>query len=269
MDETTRRGSALESIPADVRRVRIAELLDERDFLRVTDIAQHFGISEVTARSDLAALADRGRVRRVRGGAMSGPPSPEQRFELESGRFAAEKARIARAAAAHVSDGETVLLDVGTTTGGIARALLARADLHELVVITNALNVAWELEAAIPRFTVVVTGGTLRPLQHSLVEPLGATLLEGLHGHTLFLGCTGVDPVGGITNVNLPEAGMKRRMMSAAARTIAVADGSKVGRITLARVCDLEDVDALITDTTADPRVLDAIRERGVEVEVV
>jgi DeoR family transcriptional regulator of aga operon len=244
-------------------------MVEERDFLRVTDLASHFGTSEVTIRSDLDTLATEGRVRRVRGGAMSAAPAPERRFEEVRTKQAAEKRLIGHAAASRVADGETVLLDVGTTTTEVARSLLARTELRDVVVVTNSLTIAWELEASIPRFSVVMTGGTLRPLQHSLVEPLGGAILEQLHAHTLFLGCTGVDPERGITNVNLPETEMKRRMVDAAARTIVVADGSKIGRVTLARVCPVDDIDALITDRTADPSILAALRERGVEVEVV
>ncbi|HEX5826659.1 MAG TPA: DeoR/GlpR family DNA-binding transcription regulator [Candidatus Limnocylindrales bacterium] len=257
------------AVPADLRRSRIARMIEERDYVRVADLATHFHTSEVTIRSDLDVLATEGRLRRVRGGAMAANPAPERRFEEVRAEQAAEKGRIGAAAARRVADGETVLLDVGTTTTEVARALLARQELQDVVVVTNSLTIAWELEAAIPRFTVVMTGGTLRPLQHSLVEPLGGAILEQLHGHTLFLGCTGVDPDRGVTNVNLPEAAMKRRMVEAAGRTIVVADGSKIGRVTLARVCGIESVDALITDQAADPVVLAALRERGVEVEIV
>jgi DeoR family transcriptional regulator of aga operon len=255
-------------MPVDVRRSRITRMIKERDFVRVADLASYFHTSEVTIRTDLDALATAGRLRRVRGGAMGTSPGPELRFEEGRAQRAAEKARIGRAAAARVADGETILLDVGTTTTEVARALLARPELRDIVVVTNSLTIAWELEAAIPRFMVVVTGGTLRPLQHSLVEPMGGAVLEQLHAHTLFLGCNGVDPDRGVTNVNLPEAAMKRRMMESAGRTIVVADGSKVGAVTLARVCGIEEIDTLITDDGADPAIVASLRERGVEVEV-
>src|SRR5260370_7775011 len=116
-----------------------------------------------------------------------------------------EKDMIGRAAASLVSNGETVILDVGTTTTAVARVLTKRDDLYDVVVFTNALNIAIELESAIPRFTVVVTGGTLRPMQHSLVDPLGELMLERINAHTVFLGCNGIDPIGGITNFTLPE----------------------------------------------------------------
>ena len=92
-----------------------------------------------------------------------------------------------------MADGDTVLLDVGTTTTAIARALVARADLRDVTVVTNGLTVALVLERAWPRISVVVTGGTLRPLQHSLVNPLGTVLLDGLNASIAFIGCNGVD----------------------------------------------------------------------------
>jgi hypothetical protein len=108
-----------------------------------------------------------------------------------------------------------VILDVGTTTTAIARALMASDELTNVCVFTNAINIALELEPAIPRFTVVVLGGTLRPLQHSLVDPLSGLVLEQVNVGIVFLGCNGIDPEAGITNLNLPEAGIKQRMLAA------------------------------------------------------
>jgi DeoR family transcriptional regulator of aga operon len=99
-----------------------------------------------------------------------------------------EKALIGRAAASLLNPGETVILDVGTTTTAVARALMEREDLHDIVIFTNGLNIALELEPAIPRFTVIVIGGTLRPMQHSLVDPLAGPMLERINAHTVFLG---------------------------------------------------------------------------------
>jgi DeoR family transcriptional regulator, aga operon transcriptional repressor len=113
-----------------------------------------------------------------------------------------------------------------------------------------------------------VTGGTLRPLQHSLVNPLGTTLLERLHAAVAFVGCNGVDPEVGITNVNLPEAEVKRAMLLAARRRVIVADGSKIGQVELAKVCDIEEVSLLITDPTADPEVVAEIAAAGCQVEL-
>lgn len=266
-------GNGDETMPARVRRERIREMLREADFVQVTELSKRLGVSEVTVRSDLDALADRGHIRRVRGGAMPRltPPVAERPFEQVAGEYAAEKQAIGEAAAQLVHDGETIILDVGTTTTAVARALVARTDLRNVTVFTNSLTTALELESAVPRLMVVVTGGTLRPLQHSLVDPLGALVLElvNVDVGTLFVGCNGIHPGRGITNMSLPEAEVKRRMLRAARRRIVVADGSKIGQVTLAQLCDVGDIDLLITGPSADPEVVNDLRQLGLEVMVV
>jgi len=271
--ETQLRVSTIETesaIPADVRRDRMLVVVRERDYVKVADLADQFAISEVTVRSDLEALAARGDVRRIRGGAIAtNMPRRERPFEESESAFAAEKIAIGRAAAGLVRDGDTVILDVGTTTAAVARALAARADLRDVVVFTNSLTIAMQLEAVIPRFSVVVTGGTLRPLQHSLVDPLADGVLDRIRADMLFIGCNGVDAAAGVTNINLPEAEMKRRMMASARRRIVVADGSKVGHVELARLCAVTEIDLLMTGPSADAAALAALTERGMRIEVV
>jgi DeoR family transcriptional regulator of aga operon len=254
-------------MPAEMRREQMLAFVNSRDFVRVSDLSARFGVSEVTVRGDLDTLADRGQLRRIRGGAMPRPmPQPERSFEEMQAARVDEKARIGELAASLVSQGETVILDVGTTTTAVARALANRLDLYDVVIFTNSLNIAIELESAIPRFTVVVTGGTLRPMQHSLVDPMGGLMLERINARTVFLGCNGIDPNGGITNINLPEAEIKRRMLQAARQRVIVADGSKVGRVELAYLCGVDEIDLLITDSSADPAVLNALREKELHI---
>ena len=255
--------------PPEVRRNRMLAAVEEREFVRVTDLSTMFGISEVTVRSDLEALQRAGLLRRVHGGAVVTPPQPERPFEQSLGAQADEKRRIAEAAAGLVATGETIILDVGSTTAAFARALVARMDLSEVVCFTNGLKIALELEPAIPRFTVVLTGGTLRPLQHSLVDPLARAMLEDIHADTVFLGCNGVQLEAGVTNINLPEAEIKRRMVDAARRRIVLATGDKVGEASLAPLCSIDDVTVLITDASADPAIVTQLREAGLEVLVV
>ncbi|MER7500291.1 DeoR/GlpR family DNA-binding transcription regulator [Nonomuraea pusilla] len=260
-----------ESMPTEVRRERMLGLLMEQEFARVAELAEAFGVSTVTVRADLDALVEQGKVRRVRGGAVAAGPQPrtEPSFELSLGTAAVEKALIARAAARLVSSGESVLLGAGTTTAAVARELVARAELTEVTVFTNGLRTALELEPALPRFAVVVTGGSLRRQQHSLVDPLATRFLEGIRAGTVFLGCGGVHPEAGITNVNLPDAEIKQRMLRAATRRVVVADSSKLGVVEMAPICALSEVDLLITGESADPGVVAALRERGLRVEVV
>jgi DeoR family transcriptional regulator of aga operon len=252
-------------LPTELRRAQILTYIKARDFVRVTDLSNRFHVSEVTVRADLDVLAERGDVRRIRGGAM-----PRTLPNIEERPFADErvheKLAIGRLTASLIAQGETLILDVGTTTTAVARALIQREDLHDIVIFTNALNIALELEPAIPRFSVVITGGTLRPLQHSLVDPLGVLMFERIKVHTAIVGCNGIDPQAGVTNINLPETEIKQRMLRSAKRRILVADGSKVGEVELAYLCGLEDIDLLITDSSADPTLLAALREQGLEI---
>jgi len=257
-------------VPAPLRRERMLAEIKEREFVRVGELSSRFGVSEVTVRGDLDSLAARGKVHRVRGGAIPRLiPRQEQPFEDSISSFAAEKVAIAQAAAALLEDGDTVLVDVGSTAAAAARAIAARAELSDVVAFTNGLKTALELEPAIPRISVVVLGGTLRPLQHSLVDPLGALILEQISVKTVLLGCNGVHPAGGVTNINLPEAAMKKRMLASAQRRVVLADGSKLGRVEVAKLCAIEEIDMVITGTSADLGVVGALRDRDCEVVVV
>jgi DeoR family transcriptional regulator of aga operon len=115
---------------------------------------------------------------------------------------------------------------------------------------------------------VVVLGGTLRPMQHSLVDPMGALPLEQINADLVFLGCNGIEAEAGVTNANLPEAEIKRRMLRASSRRVVVADGSKVGDVSRSRMCGVEDVHLLITGASASDEAVAALRERALEVQV-
>lgn len=257
-------------VPSSLRRERMLAEIKEREFVRVSELSSRFGVSEMTVRGDLDSLAAKGKIHRVRGGAIPRLIARhELPFEDSISTFAAEKVAIGQAAAALLEDGESVLVDVGTTAAATARAIAARTELEDVVVFTNGLKTALELEPASPRITAVVLGGTLRPLQHSLVDPLATLILEQISVKTVLLGCNGVDPVGGVTNINLPEAEVKKRMLAVASRRIVVADGSKLGRIEVARLCGIDDVDMVITGSSADPAVVDALRDVGCDVRVV
>ncbi len=211
-------------LDAPRRRELAMALVAERGFVRVAELSAAFGVTTVTARADLDALERRGAIRRVHGGAVPASslleaerPDREPTFEEALAASVEPKRLIGEHAASLVRSGQSVILDVGTTTLQIARALRARDDLDDLVVFTNGLSIALELEDEIPRFTVVVTGGTLRPKQHSLVHPLAGSMLDEVHVDLAFIGCNGIDPMHGVTNANLPEAAVKALMLRAAA----------------------------------------------------
>lgn len=260
-------------LDAPRRRELALALVAERGFVRVAELSRAFGVTTVTARADLDALERQGGIRRVHGGAVPvgaalGDARPEREPSFEEALEASvePKRRIGEHVAGLVRSGQSLILDVGTTTLQVARALRRRTDLEDLVIFTNGLSIALELEAEIPRFQVVVTGGTLRPRQHSLVDPLAGSLLQGVHVDLAVIGCNGVDPVHGVTNANLPEAGVKALMLQRAARAVVVADGSKLGEVHLGRVGPVDAFDALVTDASAPSAVVAELEEAGLAV---
>ena len=239
-------------------------MIDASPFVRVSDLSAHFGVSTVTVRADLEVLEAEGAVTRIRGGAMPVRGLAERAFEEAQVEAAAQKASIAAAAVEQLQPGMTVLLDVGTTTAAIAQLLAQRDDLRDLTVITSGLATALALEGALDRLDVIVTGGTLRRLQHSLVPPLADAVLGRIHADIAFIGCTGVDARAGITNINLPETEVKRAMVMAASHVVVVADSSKLGRVHVGRVAEADAVDLLITGDDAASATLAELREAGV-----
>ncbi len=193
---------------------------------------------------------------------------PERTFEETAATQRAQKRAIARCAVDLVRSGDSVILDVGTTTTAIASELADRLELSDVSVFTSSITIALALEVAYPRINVVVTGGTLRPKQHSLVEPLAGLVLEHIHARIAFIGCNGVDVAAGVTNVNLPESTVKRRMIRAAGERVVVADATKLGQVALAKVCDLDHVDLLITDDQADAGIITDLRDTGLSIEL-
>lgn len=258
------------AVPASVRREQIVSTVERRGFARVNELSQSLGVSEVTVRADLDLLAEAHIIQRVHGGAVSGVKSTAQSPDYERALAKAmnEKRRIGTAAARLVESEMSVLLDAGTTTLAVARALGARDDLRGVVVFTNSLTIALELGAIEPhRITVVVTGGTVNFRQRSLVDPMGDMFLGAVHSDICFFGCNGVS-ANGFTNSSLPEVTMKRRYLESAARSVVVADSSKLGKSQMIQIAPLDRIDVLFTGTEAPAEELEILREVGLEIEV-
>jgi len=256
-------------LPATARRARVLETVRRLQFASVADLSVAFGVSEVTIRSDLDALAEEGHVQRVRGGAVHRTADNlEASYEQSQDTRLDQKLRIGFAAATLVASGQTVILDSGTTAAAAARAIAARRDLHDVTVFTNGVRTALELEPAIPNLMVLLTGGTLRRQQHSLVNPFGTIILDQVHAHVAILEAQGVDPSAGVTHINVGEAEIKRLMMRASRFRVLVADGSKIGQVSLVHLYGTDELDLLITDSTADGSVVAALREGGLDVRI-
>ncbi|MBZ5624451.1 MAG: DeoR/GlpR family DNA-binding transcription regulator, partial [Acidobacteriia bacterium] len=175
-----------------------------------------------------------------------------------------EKMRIGEAAAGLVKSNETIILDNGTTTAEIARHLKT-ARLHNVTVITNALNIAMELANA-PGLSLIMIGGLLRQISSSFVGPQAEQMLRELHAHRLFLAVDGFDLEIGPSTPDVLEAQLNGLMMDVARETTIVADSSKLGRRSLSKIGALERVSRLITDNRAPREFVAALRARGIEV---
>jgi DeoR family transcriptional regulator, aga operon transcriptional repressor len=243
----------------------ILERLAEGGSVAVSDLSGRLGASAATIRRDLELLERRRLLTRTHGGAIAQGVAYELPLRYKTSRSREEKRRIATEAAARVTDGWAIGLTGGTTTTEVARALVDRP---RLTVVTNALNIASEL-AIRPNLKLVVTGGTARPESYELVGPLAEQTLAGTNLDIVFVGADGVSVESGLTTHHEGEAHTNLALIERAARVIAVADGSKIGRISFAKICGLERVDELITDDRADPSALLAIRDAGVDVTTV
>jgi DeoR family transcriptional regulator of aga operon len=243
----------------------ILERLSDGGTVDVDDLTRDLGVSPATVRRDLQALHEQRLLDRTHGGAVAIGGLYELPVRYRGSLQRDQKLRIARAALTHVSDGATVGLTGGTTTTEVGRMLVHRSD---LTVVTNAINIAAEL-AVRPNVRLIVSGGVARAASYELVGPLADGVLGQLHVELAFVGVDGISAHTGLTTHREIEAHTNRVLVERAARVIVVADGTKVGVTTLARICDTEAVDVLITTDEADRDALAAIRERGVAVEVV
>ena len=241
-------------LPAQ-RQARIVQRLQEDGFVEITELSLSLHADRSTIRRDLRELELRELVRRTRGGALAGPASGEKDIPYEVKRIEnmGRKQAIGAYAATLISEAEAVLLDSGSTTFQIARALRKR---HNISVVTNDLNVAMCL-ADSPGIQLVVTGGILLESVYTLVGPQTVAGLSGLHVDRAFLGADAIHHQAGITNVTFVEVEVKRAMIAAALEVVVVADSSKFEHRALAPVVGLDDVDMIITDDGLDPSIRD------------
>jgi DeoR family transcriptional regulator, aga operon transcriptional repressor len=258
-----------DSLPATLRRDRMAALVQERGFIRVAELSRVFRASPVTIRTDLDELESRNLVRRVHGGAVpKGGPTPAT-VSARDDELAEEHARLGAAAAAHVQSGHTVVIAAALVTRAVARALANRPELTEVSIITNDLQIALELQPTIPRLSVLLTGGTLRAESPALGDPFGGLVLDDVAADLSIVGCGGFSAERGLTEGSIAGVEMSRRLLRAGERSIVVAHSTQLGVTSPARIAPIEDLDLVITGVGADPGQVSSLRTRGIEVEVV
>jgi DeoR family transcriptional regulator of aga operon len=255
----------------DKQQLRLSRILTELQksgSVSVEGISKELDVSLVTIRRDLDTLETQGLLRRTHGGAVSIEPlfyepfRNDRSFQAQVERFADEKRRIGRAAAALINEGEIIALTPGTTTTEVIRGIPHN---RKITVVTSTVNVAMELSKR-KDLGVFVTGGHLRGEWFSLVGPSAAQSLSHVLIHTLFIGGDGVDSKQGVSCFSPDEAQLNSTMVKHAQRKIAVVDHSKFGVIAGWRICPPSELDILITDTGATDEMIAPFENAQIQV---
>ncbi|MGW7070224.1 DeoR/GlpR family DNA-binding transcription regulator [Streptomyces sp. NPDC054855] len=256
-----------QNLLAEQRRALILDEVRRRGGVRVNELTRKLGVSDMTVRRDLDALARQGVLEKVHGGAVPvvEASTHEPGFEAKSGLELNAKEDIARTAASLVAPGTAIALSGGTTTYALAHHLL---DVPDLTVVTNSVRVADVFHSAQRTSgrrqgaaTVVLTGGVRTP-SDSLVGPVADQAIGALHFDVLFLGVHGISAEAGLSTPNLAEAETNRRLVQSARRVIVVADHTKWGTVGLSSFAGLDQVDTLVTDAGLPAEARTEISER-------
>lgn len=257
----------VEPAPSRFRHRKLLDLLAERNEATVEELTNFLEVSPATVRRDMVELARLGLVKRLHGGLMlASPLAREPSFSFRGISHSAEKAAVGTAAGSFARDDDVVFLDGGTTTEFIVPTL---AKSSGLTVLTCGINVA----AAMTRYPVlrgIMLGGEIHAESQTIIGTLADVLLNAysIRCDIAFIAAAGVSAGGGATNRMIDRIPMKRRAMDIAERSVLVVDGSKVGVDAFAKIADIEEFAAIVTDASAPPAAVGALRDRGVEVIV-
>lgn len=255
-------------ITSERRRLILERILADGQ-ITIAEISRDFAVSEMTARRDLKALDHEGVLRRVHGGAVANlGRSFEPPFQTRQTKQAELKRRIGLRAAQCILDGESIAIDVGTTTLEIVAGLAGK---RNLTIVVSSLQIANAVVRTLPlenHSRLIITGGIVRPGELSMIGPIPEKSHRELHVDKAFLGMGGISLHDGLTEYNIEDARIKQVLLEQARETFIVADGSKFGRTTFAHVGPLTKANTIITDPSAPAEVLQDIRAAGVQVIV-
>ena len=244
------------------RQARIVQLVQQRTSMSVQELGERFAVSPMTIRRDLDALAGRGLVVRIHGGAMATETPVILREDVRAPANVAAKAAIGTAAARLVEDGQTLFIDAGTTTIEFARRLRNH---RRLTVVTNSVRVL-ALLADSPGIELIGLGGMVYGGAWSFVGPLADAALRRFNADLAFMGITSVSLERGLTEVNLFEANVKSAMIHHARRAVLLADHSKFEGISPVSVVPINEIGTLVTDDELSPEMVDKYRAAGVDL---
>lgn len=245
------------------RQQKIFSLLQEHGYLTVSELALRYEVSEMTIRRDLKTLASSGLIQREHGGAAypSNTPQEDNLFFNRLGEAEKEKTAIAYAAAALIQPGESIILDAGTTTLAVAKAIEPK----KLVVITNSVPISTVL-TGLAGISVLLTGGEVRESTYTLVGPLARSSLSNFYADKLFLAATGISLDRGLSTTNLLEAEIKHAMIQSAKEIILVAHSQKFGEVCHNTFAGWNDIHTLITDDQIPNSIYQELLQRGLRI---
>jgi DeoR/GlpR family transcriptional regulator of sugar metabolism len=255
------------SVSSERRKLIILDNLRLKGQVKVPDVAQRCAVSEETVRRDLMLLEQEGHVRRVYGGAVLAKPASYEPPYLQRQKVnAEEKVRIGRAAAELISSGDTIVIDVGTTTLELAKAI---ADKERLTVLTNSIAVAYHLMESLNegRFAgkIIVLGGRLNPEQQSLTGAPGEQVMTQFRVDKAFISIGGISMKRGISDYDLEETMLSRRMIEAAGRTIVLADDSKLGKEAFVEIVPIRKVDTVVSNVVPPREWLSTLKQHRIQ----
>lgn len=231
----------------------------------IQELCDEMKVSSVTIRKDLKLLEEKKLLFRIKGGASStNPYAIDRSILIKETINLDEKDSIAKAAIEMIQDNDSILIGSGTTAYAVARHLTSA---HPLTVITPALKVALELSNK-PNIEVLQLGGLIRPNSSSVAGQYAMRILEDVSCGILLLGVDGIDLEFGVTISNITEATLNQKMLQTSQKIVILADSTKFGRRGLGKVCNLEDVDYIITDRNLSKKYINALEEAGIQVIV-
>jgi DeoR family transcriptional regulator of aga operon len=248
------------------RHQHIIKKLKREGSVKVVDLCQELNVSPVTIRKDLKLLEDKSLIYRTHGGGTVSNPYTVDRPVNEKAKIkSGEKLSIGEAASHLIEPNDCILIASGTTVLSLAKNIQPRGN---LTVITAALNVALELIHK-PDIEVIVLGGLLRKSSSSVTGIYAEKILEDFSCSKLFLGVDGIDPEFGLTTTNMMEAQLNKKMIEASQKTIVLADSSKFGKRGFGKICGMEDIEQVITDSDISEHMVETLKSMGIEVTIV
>ena len=244
------------------RQQRILVILKEMSSIRVSELAEKFDVSESTIRRDLQDMQEKGMLTRTHGGAVgTDRTSFEPSFKEKEAEKHDEKSNIGIIASQMVEDGDTIILDAGTTTLEIAKHLTEK----NITVITNSIDVANEFSNR-ENVELIVTGGSLRLNTRAMVGHVAEDMLKNFRVDKAFIGTNGISIEEGITTPNFMEAQTKRAMISVANKVIVVADSSKFNKVCFSVICPIRSVSTILSSDDIEMSIVKEYRDSGVEI---